>query len=159
MIVWIPAGWRKIQATAMALSVTLYFSASSLMTLLSSGNFSFPRKTPSNIPYWNGDHAWMVISFKRQYSRMPPSRLIAESLYIFALIPELIIGQCAILNCIWLMRSGSSRYLFNNSICIGVWLLTPKWRTLPAAFKVRNASATSSGSINVSGRCSNKMSR
>ena len=50
------AGCLKIHAAAIAVLATLYFSAYSSITLFNSGNLSFPRKLPSNIPNWNGDH-------------------------------------------------------------------------------------------------------
>ena len=62
-------------------------------TLFSSGNFSFPINIPSNIPYWNGDHACNVIFFSLAYSIIPPSRSHPASLWMFTFSPASIVGQ------------------------------------------------------------------
>ena len=63
---WMPAGWRRIHATAKADLDTPYFSESCWSFSLRAGNFSLSMNTPSKKPYWKGDQAWMVMPFKRQ---------------------------------------------------------------------------------------------
>ncbi len=78
---------------------------------------------------------------------------------MFAAIPAAMSGACVMLSCTWLYGSGWRTAVLSSSICPGVWLETPKWRTFPAASSASKASATSSGSTSVSGRCSSSTSR
>jgi len=55
-----------IQAVAIAMGGTSYWAASRSITALSSGYSGLSRKTPVKNPAWNGDHAWIVMSFRRQ---------------------------------------------------------------------------------------------
>ena len=78
---------------------------------------------------------------------------------MFTFNPESIIPVCIILNWSWLIVILFFKYLFNNSICIELWLLTPKFLTLPSLYNFSKASFTSSGSISVSGLCNNNISK
>ena len=60
------AGWRRIHASATVVFVTLWRAAISSSLRFSSGYFSLPMKAPSKKPYWNGDHVWIVMSWRRQ---------------------------------------------------------------------------------------------
>ena len=48
------AGWRRIHAAAIVVSLTLYFSASARIFRFSSGYSSLPRKHPFHDGIWNG---------------------------------------------------------------------------------------------------------
>ena len=61
-----PAGCRVIHAVAMAIVGTSYFAASRPMTAFHSGYSGESRNTPVKNPAWNGDHAWIVMSLRRQ---------------------------------------------------------------------------------------------
>ncbi|MNF02559.1 hypothetical protein D3C80_2017210 [compost metagenome] len=62
---------------------------------------------------------------------MLPSRSMDRSIFMFTLIPASIMPVLVMDSCSWLAMRGCLTYLARSSICMGFWLLTPKWRTLP----------------------------
>ncbi len=71
------------------------------------------------------------ISFRRQYSRMLPSRLIDAVVCLLTWIPASLIPVCGDAELERLKRIFWGTNLLNSSICIGFWLLTRIISPLP----------------------------
>ena len=104
------------------------------------------------------DQAWMTMPLSSQYSKMPPSRMMAASFSMFTLKAPLKAGVKAQLSCTWLVANFTGTRRSRRPSMAGLRFETPQSSTLPWALRVSSASPTSSGSMRTSGRCSSMES-
>ena len=97
-----------------------YFSPISANFALSSGKSSLSTKVPLKKPYWNGDHARIVIFLMRLYSKRPPSCIWDSAFFMFTFMPDVTIPDSVTEYCNWLTTSSCPTAVLSNSICIGL---------------------------------------